>query len=140
MEELQAAQLLVPELHGGRAEIDLIKRLSLAEHLILIAWHGKDIAGFKVGYALNQDTFYTWLGGVVPGFRRKGVARLLATRQETWAQIKGFKYIRLKTRNCFPAMLQFAIGSGFQIIELDARKLRKQNRIILEKELSNEQR
>lgn len=139
IDELLAAQEVVPELYGGRSEIQMIQRLCQAEHLILIARHNKQIAGFKVGYALDNTTFYSWLGGVAPDFRRKGLARLLAERQETWARIKGYKRVRLKTRNCFAAMLQFAIGSGFQIIEVDPRKIIKQNRIILEKELSNEQ-
>lgn len=136
IEELLLAQAAVPELLGGRPVHDLYARLEGQPHLILLAWAGSEIAGFKVGYEINNQTFYTWLGGVHPAHRRQGIAQALATRQEDWAKKQGYHEIRLKTRNSFPAMLQFAIGSGFQITELDTREQRSAHRIILHKTLT----
>ena len=100
--------------------------------LILMARINGDVAGFKAGYE-KEDTFYSWLGGVLPRYRRLGIARRLAEIQEREASALGLSTITFKTRNCHRNMLLFAIANDFQIIGFEAREDPGQNRIMLKK-------
>ena len=113
------------------------ERLGKVPHLILIAYWENQPAGFKVGYQRETDeSFYSWLGGVLPQFRRKGIARKLAERQEAWAWQQGYKKIRFKTRNRHRSMLKFALDNDFQIIGVDPQPKLNEYRIWMEKTLT----
>ena len=104
--------------------------------LILIAKHNEIPVGFKVGYDRYQDgSLYSWMGGVLPAYRRQGIANQLAEFQESWAKKQGFASIRFRTRNKHTAMLQFALGRGFSIIGFDPRVPNEESRITLDKML-----
>ncbi len=127
----------MPEFNTGNAYKTQIyqQRLHNKPHLILVAKAGADLLGFKVGYALDKTIFYSWMGGVLPNYRRQGIARALAIEQERWAAEQGFKYVRFKTRNYLKSMLLFGIANGFEIVEVIKKDRVADNRIILEKAL-----
>jgi GNAT superfamily N-acetyltransferase len=102
--------------------------------LVLTAHDGNTAAGFKIGYE-REGAFYSWLGGVLPEYRRKGVATLLADAQEKWAREQGYKSIWMKTRNRFPGMLILAVGRGFRITGFDPRGEIGEHRIVLTKSI-----
>uniref|UniRef100_UPI0040476165 GNAT family N-acetyltransferase n=1 Tax=Algoriphagus sp. TaxID=1872435 RepID=UPI0040476165 len=107
-------------------------RLSLA---LVAVWEG-ELAGFKVGYQSElPETFYSWMGGVIPEFRGKGIATALAEEQERWAKAQGFTAIFFKTRNRFPAMIQFGIKRGFKVVDLLPKGGVEDYRIVMRKEL-----
>ena len=107
-------------------------RLSLA---LVAVWEG-ELAGFKVGYQSElPETFYSWMGGVIPEFRGKGIATALAEEQERWAKAQGFTAVFFKTRNRFPAMIQFGIKRGFKIVDLHPKGGIEDYRIVMWKEL-----
>ena len=92
------------------------KRLNSTVHLILTAYDDHNPIAFKIGYHRHSDgSFYSWMGGVLPNYRRKGIANNLADHQETWAKKKGYNSIKLQTRSKHNAMLALAINRGFQI-------------------------
>ncbi|MEM1081592.1 MAG: GNAT family N-acetyltransferase, partial [Pseudomonadota bacterium] len=71
--EAYAVLLQVPELDRYVSLEDF--NIKLAEgSLVLVAEIEGEAAGFKVGYPLSENTFYSWLGGVLPGYRQQGVA------------------------------------------------------------------
>lgn len=72
-----------------QAEIE--KRLSNTKYLILIAKINDEAVGYKVGYELSSGSFYSWLGGVLPQFRKLGIATKLREYQESWAKSSGYK-------------------------------------------------
>lgn len=124
----------IPEFHDPYKEEDYYERLNDKQHLILVADVHGELAGFKVGYDKFGDrSFYTWMGGVLPAFRKQGVAKMLAEYQEEYAKNAGFKSILLKTRNRHKNMLLFAISSGFKIVEVECREPIEENRILLRK-------
>ncbi|MGB1243205.1 MAG: GNAT family N-acetyltransferase [Chitinophagales bacterium] len=126
----------IPEFGKTYMTAEYVKRLEDTLHLILIAEIEGKIVGFKVGYDREHDgSFYSWMGGVLPAHRRKGVASLLTARFEQWALLKGYKSVRFKTRNEFKGMLVFSLNRGFKIVDFDARKSLDQHRVILEKKL-----
>ena len=106
------------------------------DHLSLIAFLDKKPAGFKVGYDRFKDgSFYSWMGGVLPQFRRQRVAYTLADEQEGWVRERGYTVIRLKTWKKHQAMLEFCIQRGFEIIEEIPKTPEPESRIWLEKQL-----
>ena len=94
---------------------DIEYRLSGAKYLILIARVDGEYAGYKLGYELSPQTFYSWLGAVVPQFRRRGVAKALLCYQESWVAESGYSAIEVKSMNRFPAMLQLLIANEYRI-------------------------
>ena len=104
--------------------------------LILIAEIENTVVGFKAGYEQQHDgSFYSWMGGVLPEFRGKSIARKLADHMEEWAMEKKYSKIKMTTRNKNKAMLIFAISNGFNLTSIDERKPIGENRLFLEKVL-----
>lgn len=93
----------------------LAERLSHKRYLLLVAVNGHEPVAYKLGYALSDRAFYSWLGAVMPAHRRQGIAAELRRRQERWAIEQGFSQICVKSMNRFPAMLQLLIRSGYSI-------------------------
>ena len=106
----------IPEFNDPYEISEYSKRLNSTVHLILTAYDDHNPIAFKIGYHRHSDgSFYSWMGGVLPNYRRKGIANNLADHQETWAKKKGYNSIKLQTRSKHNAMLAFAINRGFQI-------------------------
>ena len=108
------------------------KRLQNTNHLILIAYDIEEPVGFKVGYE-REGYFYSWMGGVISDYRKKGIAQKLADEQESWAKQQNYPHVTFKTRNRHQAMLLFGIKNGFQIIGFEKRQNISENRILLRK-------
>lgn len=98
---------------------EIRKRVGDAEILSLVAVHDNELVGCKLGYSLDGDSFYSWLGGVLPDFRRLGVARQLMRFQEDWVNANGYTHLRVKSMNHYPNMLRFLISEGYQIVDLE---------------------
>ena len=91
---------------------------------------------FKVKYdRFKNGSFYSWMGGVLPKYRRQKVADTLADKQENWTKERGYTSIRLKTRKKYQAMLEFCIQRGFVIIEEMPKIPESESWIWLEKQL-----
>ena len=115
-EEAYQIYLQVPEFDDKYPFEKWQRRLNGNNPLCLIARAGNLPVGVKVGYH-EADYFYSWIGGVVPAWRRGGIAKMLADEQESLLRQQGIRRIRMKTRNRFKPMLLFALSSGFNIIE-----------------------
>ncbi|GAA0879680.1 GNAT family N-acetyltransferase [Algoriphagus jejuensis] len=126
----------IPEF-PGKASLDFyLDRLRHRLYLALVAEQDGDLFGFKVGYqSETPDTFYSWMGGVRPEFRKHGLADGLADYQEAWAREKGFKSLFFKTRNRFPAMISFGLSRGFRIIDVLPKGGVEDYRVVMSKEL-----
>lgn len=100
----------------------------------LIACDRDDAVGYKIGYALDAKTYYSWMGGVLSGYRRRGIASDLLRRQHGWCARQGYERIRTRTQNQWRGMLVLNIRCGFDVIatEIDERG---EHKIIMEKTL-----
>ena len=126
--------LLIPELVNPHPSKEYHHRMEGKTSLCLVAYVEEQLAGFKVGYdKFGDGSFYTWMGGVVPAYRRNHIAKALADAQEAWAARQGFKSIILKTRNRHKAMLLFALSNGFSITGVEPRETLEEYRIVLGK-------
>lgn len=132
-ESFQVSQQ-IPEFTEKYSLADYKKRIGDKFALILIACIKGQPIGFKLGY-LEKGYFYSWLGGVVPAFRNKGVASHLAKKQELMLLKKGIKKIRFKTLNRFRGMLIFALKNNLQIIGTEPFTQENTIKILLEKQL-----
>ncbi len=91
----------------------------LTEHrmwLAQFALAGEQVVGFKLGYAERKTRFYSWLGGVDPAFRRRGIARRLMADQHAWCAAQGIELVQTSTTNDFRGMLLLNLHSGFDIV------------------------
>jgi len=124
----------IPEFEKPYENSEYKMRFENTKHLILIAYYFEKPIGFKVGYQI-EDYFYTWMGGILPNFRNRNIAKKLAQKQEEWIKENGFAKIKLKTRNKHKSMLHFALSNGFKIIGFEPNENREESRIILEKKV-----
>lgn len=95
--------------------MDYIEKRIHQNPLILLCMIENKPAGFKIGYERSSKEFYSWLGGVLPQFRRGGVAELLLKTQEKEAVLRGYNVIRVKSMNRFPAMMAMLLKNGYFI-------------------------
>ncbi|MFA5994583.1 MAG: GNAT family N-acetyltransferase [Parcubacteria group bacterium] len=104
------------------------------ERLILVAYMDNQPAGYMLSYDKNNDgSFYCWMAGVDPNFRRLGILNSLMGYLNDWAKKKGYKKITIKTRNNRREMLAFLVKDGFRFIEVQSQLFIGDNRIILER-------
>ncbi len=126
----------LPEFHQLRPKEYYEEKLQDQESLILIATSNETPVACKVGYDRFHDgSFYSWLGGVLPAYRKSGIARDLAHKQQEWARNNKYQSIRLKTMNKHKAMLIFALGDGFEIFNIKVKDELENYRIELIKYL-----
>jgi ribosomal protein S18 acetylase RimI-like enzyme len=132
-----ALSALIPEFDPPYSWKKWQERLAGRESLVLTAYISDKPVGFKVGI-MEAGHFYSWVGGVLPEWRRQGIAKKLAERQESNLQERGVETIRMNTRNKFKAMLIFALSHGFDIVDTypgPGTERVSETRIILEKKI-----
>lgn len=106
-----------------------------ARSLIQVAQEGDKLLGFKIGYQLDEQTFYSWFGGVSSLARNKGVAQKLLEIQEQWVAEQGYKQLKVKSRNQFPAMLRLLVRNGYLIENFEEKHPLIESRIHFVKQL-----
>ncbi|MEP5611429.1 MAG: GNAT family N-acetyltransferase [Cyclobacteriaceae bacterium] len=137
IDEVASLMQELPEFINPYSKEELKKRLLVA-NLMLVAEIEEQLVGFKCGYERDTGTkkFYSWLGGVLPQFRKKGVAESLLSKMEEWCLERGYEVLEFKTFNEHKAMLIFAIKSGFEIVDVRYSEKDDRKRIVLQKELT----
>lgn len=137
IEDVLLVDSKIPEFESSETQLEKIEsRLCNVTHLILIARIDDQLAGYKIGYEISSKTFYSWLGGVIPKYRRLGIATKLREFQESWAQKSGYTEIEVKSMNKFPSMLQLLISSGYQIHGYDEASSKGSGKILFNKQLA----
>jgi len=78
----------------------------------------QQLVGFKVGYAMKPDHYYSWLGGVDPLYHRRGIARELMDLQHKWLLQNQYATVETDPQQNNFAMSQLNLSSGFQVVGL----------------------
>ncbi len=102
--------------------------------LILAAVEKEIVVGYKIGYERKVNHFYSWLGGVHPDYREKGIGEELLIRQHGWCRKNGYMTIRTHTKNKWRNMLIMNLKNGFDVIGTFTDE-KGEPKIILEKRL-----
>lgn len=71
--------------------------------------------GFKLGYRRGPKLLYSWLGGIVPEARGRGIAGRLMQAQHDWALAQGYHFVETRTRASNNRMIIVNLKAGFHI-------------------------
>lgn len=115
-------------------KVDFFKNRILQKEdlIIILCSQYNELVGFKIGYRYNDVTFYSWVGGVLPEQRKKGIARRMAQLQEQKVKEKGYQKIRTKSMNRFKPMMILNLKNGFEIKSMYTNKV-GQTKIVFQK-------
>ena len=127
----------IPEFESVYQKNEYNNRLNGVNSLVLTAYiHDKPI-GFKIGYeAPTKQNFYSWMGGVLPKFRKFGIAEKLMTYQEQWATKARYQSILVKTRNKHIAMIKLLQKHNYIKLGIIPYDTDEETRILYEKKLN----
>jgi predicted GNAT superfamily acetyltransferase len=103
--------------------------------LALFAFSQDVCCGYKIGFQHSPEIFYSWIGGVVFTYRRRGIATLLMETQHAMVKAMGYKFVRTSTRNKYREMLLLNIKFGFDVTGVQKKLKETDLSIVLEKEL-----
>ncbi|PTO85610.1 GNAT family N-acetyltransferase [Vibrio splendidus] len=122
LEEVVSVVEQITEFAKKESVASLSERLAGKTSLLLVAEEAGVLLGFKIGYELDENTFYSWFGGVLPIARNKGVAQAQLDIQEQWVKQQGYQQLKVKSRNLFPAMLRLLLRNGYLIEKLEEKE------------------
>ena len=80
------------------------------------AEENNQLVGFKIAYATRSKRLYSWLGGVLPEYRRRGVGQALMDFQHAWAKERGYLNVETGTIKNNVPMMMLNLRCGFEII------------------------
>ncbi len=119
-------------------KLDFFKnRIHQKEDLVMVLCYQKnELVGFKIGYRYNDNTFYSWVGGVLSEQRNNGIAKQLAQLQEQKVKENGYQKLRTKSMNSFKPMMILNLKNGFEIKSMYTNEA-GQTKIVFEKQLGS---
>jgi len=98
--------------------LDLVKKMENKLRLLIqVACKDAKVVGYKIGYELSNVKFYSWLGGVDPKYRNKGIAQKLMEKQHQYLKEQGYNIVQTKTKNKWRQMLILNLKNGFSIVD-----------------------
>lgn len=136
--EIPLVTELYCQIYRPARDADFFSRRFLGRYnpLLLVASLDERPVGFFLGFELKPSVFFAWLYGVLPDFRRKGIASQLMDAVHDWAEQHGYSSIRFECQNQHRPMLHLAIARGYDIVGLRWDPDRGSNLVIFEKVLS----
>src|SRR5262245_10135191 len=103
--------------------------------LMLVARLDERPVGFCLGFELKPNVFFGWFYGVLPEYRRQGIASQLMEAVHSWAKLNDYEYIRFECHNHQRPMLHLAIERGYDIVGMHWDPDRGDNLVMFEKTL-----
>lgn len=114
------------------------KRCKGKDPLIIAAYtdEGNKPIGYLIGFnRFNDGSFYCWLSGVWVDQNKRRIFHALMMYAQRWARKKGYKSVKIKTRNKRTNILHYLIKSGYHFLEVTPDPNPAENRILLEKKI-----
>jgi GNAT superfamily N-acetyltransferase len=137
-EELPVLVDLYNEIFRPLRDLDSFRRRFRGRYnvLHLLARLDEQPVGFFFGFELKPTVYFAWFYGVVPEFRRQGIASQLMEAVHSWAQQNDYESIRFECHNQHRPMLHLAIAKEYDIVGIRWDPDRGDNLVIFEKVLS----
>ncbi len=128
---------LYNEVFSPSRDEEFFERRFSARHnvSVLLAMIDDRHIGFVVGFELMPGTYFTWLCGVSPDFRRLGVATQLMQAELAWAHDNGYQTMRFECQNQHRPMLHAAITEGYDLVGIRWDTATGNNVVIFEKSI-----
>jgi GNAT superfamily N-acetyltransferase len=92
--------------------------------------------GFFLGFELKPTVYFTWFYGVVPDYRRQGIASQLMDAVHSWVRQNEYESVRMECHNQHRPMLHLAIAHEYDIVGIRWDPDRGDNLVIFEKVLT----
>jgi GNAT superfamily N-acetyltransferase len=92
--------------------------------------------GFFLGFELKPTVFFAWFYGVLPDFRRQGIASQLMDAVHDWARQNEYETLRFECHNQHRPMLQLGIAKEYDIVGIRWDGDRGANLVLFEKSLN----
>ena len=114
----------------------IINTFDREDLLMLLAQWQEEPVGFKIGYRESLYTFYSAKGGVLPEYRRSGIARRLLYDMMERVRVKGYRTFAYDTfPNRHHGMTILGLVEGFRVTRADYNPTYKDYRLRFEKKL-----
>ena len=136
-EELPAIVKLYNQIFRPARDVESLRRRYLGRHNVLqmVARLGDRPVGFSLGFELKPDVFFSWFYGVLPEFRRQGIASQLMEAVHSWARLNEYESIRFECHNQHRPMLHLGIAVGYDIVGIRWDSDRNENLLLFQKTL-----
>ncbi|MDE3270462.1 GNAT family N-acetyltransferase [Pseudoalteromonas sp. G4] len=135
--DIAVIETQIPEFTSPKKLADIQARIKSPQYLLLVTYFNQEPVGYKLGYALSDKVFYSWLGAVLPSHRGHGLAQKKLDAQERWIIEHNYSYVQVKTMNRFRAMLGMLIKNNYHIIDIEKASSSLDVKIRFEKCLIN---
>jgi GNAT superfamily N-acetyltransferase len=137
-EELPEIVRLYNQIFRPTRDLDSFQRRYLGRYNILqlVARLDERPVGFFLGFELKPSVFFAWFYGVVPDFRRQGIASQLMDAVHSWARQNEYETIRFECHNKHRPMLHLAIAKEYDIVGIRWDPDRGANLVLFEKSLN----
>lgn len=133
LDQLEVVRVLNKAIFDEERIINTFDRDDL---LMLVAYVDGEPVGFKIGYRENRFTFYSAKGGVLPAFRRRGIARRLLGEMVSRVSSRGYLRLAYDTfPNRHPGMTVMGLATGFRLVKTDFNATYQDFRLRFEKRL-----
>jgi GNAT superfamily N-acetyltransferase len=137
-EELPVVVQLYNQIFRPLRGEDFFQRRYLGRHNVLqmVARIQDRPVGFTIGFELKPSVFFSWFYGVLPDFRRQGIASQLMEAVHSWATSNEYEAIRFECHNQHRPMLHLAIALGYDIVGIRWDPDRGANLVLFQKTLN----
>lgn len=116
---------------------EVLAALQGRQSLVLAAFADHSPVAYKIGYRTGNrhETLYSWLGGVHPHHRRKGLGTALLLRQHERALAMGISNVETHVWGDNAAMLVLNLRNGFAVAGTLSGPDRPGVRVVMRKSL-----
>lgn len=138
-DDLPAIVDLYNQIYRPPRDVESFRRRFLGRYNVLpmIARIKDQPVGFFLGFELKPTAFFAWFYGVLPDFRRQGIATQLMEAVHEWAREHEYESVRLECHNSARSMLHLAIALGYIVAGIRWDPDRGDNLVIFEKTLND---
>ena len=137
-EEIPLVSNLYNQVYRPSRDAEFFRRRFLGRYntLMLVASLDDHPVGFFAGFELKPGVFFSWLYGVLPDYRRNGIATQLMDAVQAWVSQHGYESIRFECQNQHRPMLHLAISQAYDVVGIRWDPDRGHNLVIFEKVLT----
>jgi GNAT superfamily N-acetyltransferase len=138
-EELPVIVRLYNQIFRPSRDAASIQRRFLGRHNVLqmVAHIDDQPVGFFLGFELKPKVLYAWFYGVLPDFRRQGIASQLMEAVHSWARLNDYEAIRFECQNEHRPMLRLGVALDYDIVGIRWDPDQDANLLIFQRQLSN---